>query len=482
MPPETKDPIVILREISADREIEFLDEFLNAYGAGNGEHAAKCAASAISSKLDRRAVDSMISLASNLAYAGNNTRSLSELLCKAVDCGFLSHAYNAANVIMDMAQSAGEYLKAEHYFTIAMKHGEDRAIQAAAHVNYCAIVRDGLVSGRPDWPRAEEIYEMAARMGLAKAMFNAGNVCSWLADAGDREYGARAAYWFRFAIDHLEAGKTILDWESTAALQAEVVDRCKLALSALNIDAQFDGAQLEVGIGYAKELASRGDAQARHNLGVGYSHRLERLSFKPSGSPGETWREVLAQLDWSFEGNVATELVPMPGGGKSLAPIKVDRLSAVMKDGSVLPLFVTHEACLPLFDGIDRVCAIASLLTAAHSGSFLLLSRKAIFVEQANRSHTPVFVWHNDRLTMQALWMGSTVDSILGHAEEGVDFLDERFGNWSCMIPIAVNVLDEGRIVAEDAVVSQPYIGVGAPWRMPFFDKAHLNTLGLCLA
>jgi hypothetical protein len=254
-----------------------------------------------------------------------------------------------------------------------------------------------------------------------------------------------------------------------------------VALSALHIDAQFDEAQLEVGIRWARKAADKGDLQALHNLAVGYTRRLDALATKPQRSPGAHWRSVLTQLDWRFENELSTHNVSITDdtGKKSLT--KVDRLFVHLRSGTTFPMFVTHEPCLPLHNGIDLLCIIARTLAGHHREGFFLLGRRGLFIEDNNRVFVPIYVFVNDQLTLQTLWTPGSPDLILEHAKEEVEFLDKRFGNGNCMIPIAVNALDEGFVVAQGDNTRRPWVGVGAPWRMPFVDESQLESLGIVI-
>lgn len=50
------------------------------------------------------------------------------------------------------------------------------------------------------------------------------------------------------------------------------------------------------------------------------------------------------------------------------------------------------------------------------------------------------------------------------------------------MISIAVNALDEGLIIAEDASPRMRYVEVGSGLRMPFVKEENLIDLGIVLA
>ncbi len=479
-PPDTDNPIVVLRSISLDKKLGFLTELLKAHDAGDVDRAAKCASTALSSEMESRTVNAMVALVSNLAHAKKRyPSSLKGLMCKASDAGFHEFAYNAANQVAKTAKSAKDFKEAERLFQIAMSFTDNPATQAAAHVNYCEIIRDGLISGVPDWQRAVKIYETAARMGLVKAMFNAGNVCSWLETKGHREYGARAAYWFNYALEHRAAKAPTLDMESAEELE-EVYEHCMGVLSGLHIDAQFDGADLEVGIGWAKELAQKGDPHGINNLGVGYIRRIAKMTAKPHKSPGANWRAVLSAIDWTFKGEVETETVFVPAELIEEGCTKVDRQVVVLDDDTI-SLFVTNEPCLPHAYGDELFSQIAMALIRMNLDRFFLVTRRSLFIESGNRSFSPIAVWQNGKFSRQSLWVNGSPKLLLQQANDGVDFLDPRFSNWSCMLPIAINALDEGFVVANNTSYRQTWVRVGDDWRMPFVDKAQLIKVGIAI-
>jgi hypothetical protein len=147
-----------------------------------------------------------------------------------------------------------------------------------------------------------------------------------------------------------------------------------------------------------------------------------------------------------------------------------------------IELFVVHDACLPAQDGLELLSAVAQVLSKIHPEGFFLLGRKALFIEQDDMAYTPVYVMQNGRVSPQALWMGCSPDEVIQRAKDGVDFLDQRFGNENCILPIAVNTLDEGYVVATDATLDLPWVGVGEPWRMPFLDRGQLSGNGIIFA
>ena len=186
-------------------------------------------------------------------------------------------------------------------------------------------------------------------------------------------------------------------------------------------------------------------------------------------------------MDWEFNDGIQPLSVRSPAGPEEGALTLVDSLTVKLADGTVIPLFAIHDPCLPEFGGLELLSGIAFVLADRHPAGYFLVSRKALFIQKGERSFTPIYVWYDGKFSRQALWMGGSPDQVLQNARAGVEFTDERFGNVNCMIPIAVNVLDEGYVVAEVAKPELPWVGVGEPWRMPFFDRSQLAKLRIAI-
>lgn len=481
-PPQTDNPIDLSDSLLDAPRHELLVEFLSAEEAGDIDLAAKYAARALAGpEMPRELVDAMVGRIHNRAVTENYfSPAVESLLCKAADKGLHVYAYTAANIVRDGAKGVQAYRRAERYYKLALNCTEDPARQAAAHVNYGRMVRDGLISGTPDLPAAIELFEAAARMGLVKGMFHAGESSSRLAQQGDRAYGARAIYWFQKAMETRDRNVRTLDYESKVELEGQVYENCMFELSALNIDSMYDGADVEEGIRWARKLAERGSARARRNLQIAYMRRLTDMTTKPAKSPGGNWKAVLSQMDWQFKGKLRTITVQVacPPFDED-EPMKVDALMVSLRTGNQIPLFVVHDACLPSQDGFKVLSAVAQVLQKDHPEGYFLLSRKALFTEQHGMSYSPIHVMLDGRISQQALLVGCLPDDVLQRAKDGVEFLDKRFGNDNCILPIAVNTLDEGYVVATDAVLDLPWVGVGEPWCMPFIDRDQLLEHGI---
>ncbi|WP_214286688.1 hypothetical protein, partial [Acinetobacter pittii] len=75
------------------------------------------------------------------------------LLLLAAEGGLSSCAYNVGLLILERAKTANDHALAHRYFTQAATNATDAATKASALVNSCEPIRDGLITGRPDWQR-----------------------------------------------------------------------------------------------------------------------------------------------------------------------------------------------------------------------------------------------------------------------------------------------------------------------------------------
>ena len=395
---------------------------------------------------------------------------------KAVDVGLPRFAYNAANRLMDEANDVPGYLAAARYFQIAMADDSDPKIKAAAHVNYCPIVRDGLITGKPDHKGAVEIYEVAAEMGLIKAMFNAGNVSRWLSNEDVLGYGERSRKWFQKAIDTYESGVPVLDMEPRDEL-AGVIEQAKCEVGALNIDRRFPGADLDRGIDIVFPLALRGNESALSYLDVGLYARLTSITAAPSTSPGLNWRTVLVAMGWKVSPSVRreTHLLRDASTTSNLLEIPVDQLDITLDSCGTFPLLVVHFPCLPMNGGIALLTYVANEAMTKYPQGVCIVGRRAIFAQRDRCIYTPMLVALPDAFALRSLWLGATPDLLIAQTRAGVDFDTPEFSCTHCMISISVNALDEGFSVAEDACKRQiPYMSVGDDWRTPYLSEQGL--------
>lgn len=108
-----------------------------------------------------------------------------------------------------------------------------------------------------------------------------------------------------------------------------------------------------------------------------------------------------------------------------------------------------------------------------------MLCRKAYFIENEGSIYTMIFAQLPGReLYLASLWDGATPDELVQQYKDGVQFGDPAFGEKNCMISIAVNALDEGLIIAQDASRYMRYVEVGSGLRMPFVRKRTCSTWG----
>lgn len=409
------------------------------------------------------------------------------MLRAAVDVGILECAYNVANHLAKRAKSPEDYKVAARYYQIAMKQTDDRSLQAAAHVNYCEIVRDGLITGKPDWPQAVVIYGKAGDLGLVRGMTNAGNVCAWIAnsdvsDAEAREYAALCVYWSERALAYVANGSPRLTMDDEVGLMRDT-STCRLNLAAMNIDDRFERADLERGIQYTLEVSSDEPTAARfRNIGV--SKRLQRLAVEPSKNPGENWRAVLRALGWSTSDVITQETFSAESRSKrgEADTMKFDCFQVRLTDGTSRPFLVGHDAMLPSRGGFDDIEAVAEKINKRHLGGYFMVPRKGYFVRIEDEIYTPVVVADPDGgLGLQSLYYDAMPEDLIAHLRADDDLETIGYSCQDCMISIAVNALDEGLVIAADAHPGVGYVDAGDGWCMPFVRQESLLAMGIVL-
>lgn len=314
-PPDADRPISLVRDrATIKKELMGLENVIDAFERNDLDATARAALAMFDAGLSFKILNSAVSAANFLSgQVKDHPESYGLLLQRATDHGLPLWAYNAGNFLMDHARGPADYERAERYFKIAMSYAERPDLQAAAYVNYCPIVRDGLVTGKRDWQASVEIYEVAANMGLIRAMVNAGNMSLNLAQEGVPGYAERAAKWYQHALDFADSGRPHLDMESVLDLKKDALLNAQLDLAGIHIDQLIDNADPEYGIRLAGELAFQSEKAQRY-YSIGLRGRLERLEADP-GSPAQNWRSVLTALDWTFDPRIEQHVLTLPGLG-----------------------------------------------------------------------------------------------------------------------------------------------------------------------
>ncbi|PMV89756.1 MULTISPECIES: hypothetical protein [unclassified Pseudomonas] len=128
------------------------------------EIAARAYGSGASLEVRREVIDTISMVA---VEKGEHGHWYESLLLLAAEGGLSHCAYDVGNLISQRASTLAEHVLAHRYYTQAAKNSTDPATKASALVNSCDPIRDGLLTGEPDWEKAVEIYEQAAELNLA---------------------------------------------------------------------------------------------------------------------------------------------------------------------------------------------------------------------------------------------------------------------------------------------------------------------------
>lgn len=391
------------------------------------------------------------------------------------------YGYSLANVLAGSSRIE-DRREAERIFLHLIESSTTPKAQAASLVNYAPLIRDGVLSGQKDWPAAVAIYERAAKMGMVLAMFNAANVSRWIADEGDRSYAQRAAYWFQYALDYVQAGRPTLDFNGEETMR-EVLSQCRKGLAALHIDNLIPGADVNTGIALLDGLAESGDETAAQFRQIGYRNRLSRLRARPQAVPAANWQSVFRAMGWQVDAKLFPPK-PLPG---------VDGLTATCFRVGVEPgkrtritVVVMNDPVLPMHRGDDVLDVAATVLGEQfRDEGMILLDAKAVFGENEGTVFVPCRV----QLPGGGLWlaalaphMTSPLPLLQQAREETYLGTDPRYGAGNAMLAIAYNALSEGMAPAEAlaATPTPPWVRVGT-WCMPFFSEDILPSLGIRL-
>ncbi|ORL54964.1 hypothetical protein B7H20_28770 [Pseudomonas aeruginosa] len=449
-------------------------EALRRLQAGDVESAAEVAARAYhngASLEDRRGV---IDLISQVAIE-NKTHGhwFESLLLLAAEGGLSSCAYNVGLLILERAKTANDHALAHRYFTQAATNATDAATKASALVNSCEPIRDGLITGRPDWQRAVEIYEQAAELNIAVGMFNAGNVSCWLKDKGQFAYAARAVKWFTHLINRVDTGGTFVDLGGDAEVH-QVYQMAKSRLAELHALNQVEVVDVDLILAAAK--AEPDSERAAWLLSRAYEFRLRRTAVQAKPAAWENWLSVLSLLGWELD----AEPVPMdlgPGSGDS-------RVLTFKRDqGAPLALAVVDLDEIENNGGVYRLVKLANNVKAVHPGPCLTIGAKGLFVQidkaDGHSSYT-VFVSTNSEgvISLIPIWPGATTDDVAKLVDvQGPKYAANNTDEGNT-IAILVNALGTGTPVDGKSFPEAIYVNVGGFFNSPVLTVEQARSLG----
>jgi len=433
--------------------------------AGNVESASEITARAYGSGASlevRREVIDTISMVA--VEKGEHGHWYESLLLLAAEGGLSHCAYNVGNLISQRASTPAEVALAHRYYTQAAKNSTDPATKASALVNSCDPIRDGLLTGTPDWEKAVEIYEQAAELNLAVGMFNAGNVSCWLKDKGQYAYAARAVKWFTRLIQAVDEGRPFVDIGGySEVLPAYRSAKSRLAeLHAMN---QVDVVDVDFILSAALDDPDPQRGAWLRNRG--YDHRLRSTPVRAKPAAWENWLSVLSIMGWELD-STPVELNLGPDTGDSRL------LSFKRASGAPLALAVVDLDELESNGGVYRLAELANDIQATHTGPCLAIGAKGLFVQvnaaDSYNSYSVLVSTDADKISFVPIWPGATPDAVAKLVEGDAQLYTEENADRGNTIPILINALGAGESLSGDSFPVAIYVNVGGFINSPVFS------------
>jgi tetratricopeptide (TPR) repeat protein len=409
--------------------------------------------------IDQIIYDVVIGTLANLASLRTKALpEITEMLCSAADAGYYQSAYNAANGLWEAAKTREDYKRAEHYFKIAINTIQDKSLKAASLVNYAELVRDGLITGKQDYPGAIAIYEQAADLGLVTGMFNAASVAMWEVSIGKKDLIEKAAYWFNRGIEMVDAKKSLPPMDHPETIKRAYAEAL-VQLADFHISEKIRGADVEFGLKLAQKIESANpDETAMKNwlLEVGLSKRITGLSHPAVMSASHSWHYLLENLGWKL--GPVVENTPHP---------LVDSFQVQHRQGTAT-LVIIKAMISPHLDysALDKLAA--SIMTAGSSHVFLV-SQYGMFRMNGNRVHCPLLTYTGTGKNLVTFNITCSPDELIATAHKGLPFMKDNNGVGNCAFPIALNMLNSGRSISEGLDLGSLYQVIGG-WCVPALD------------
>lgn len=188
-------------------------------------------------------------------------------------------------------------------------------------------------------------------------------------------------------------------------------------------------------------------------------------------------------LGWLIDAEISVERYEAPFARRARGRSRrVGLLHVELQRKAKFPLLVVHDHVFRRDSGLELVRSIAAQAQKNPSRRLLLALSEGLLRRVGGNAYTTILQLPGRELYLASLWYGATPDRLVQQCTDGVQFGDPEFGEDNCMISIAVNALDEGLIIAEDASPHMRYVEVGSGLRMPFVKEENLFDLGIVLA
>jgi hypothetical protein len=411
----------------------------------------------VDKQIDLELIDGVIGTLNNLALAnGGMGKAMLGLYCHAVDMGFYSYAYNAANGLLGAAKSPADYRKAESYFKICIATETDPSTKAAALVNYCPIVRDGLITGERDLEGALTIYRQAANLGLLTAMFNFANVCSWQVSNHEIQHVDEGANWLRKLLKIIADGDELLCMDDPDNIGA-MHEHALYLLARFNIDGVLCQSSYAEGVSLLKRsiaLSARDLQRKRWNLECAYAHKLMGLGAS-QGIGINPWYNVLCAIDWKPSRperaeSVGAEIMWVGGEPTPIAFVVMD------------DLFYPDQ----LYKGLNH---LDNFMQQQGNHQYFVASSHALHKSFSDREITPLIIMSSGARYLAGINLEETPQTQLLACLRGREFADPINRLTTGLIPLTVNVLGQKLEMNCEILPNSQVLLLDKEWKLPFY-------------
>jgi hypothetical protein len=405
--------------------------------------------------VNRVIAEIVISTLMNVAsITHSNSSEVNEMTARAADLGIYMAAYNAATGFLQSGRTLANFQRAEKYFQMAIAEAKTPNEKAACYVNYCPIIRDGLITGKPDHAAAIEIYEKAADLGLLIGMFNAANVAFWGYRKGDKSNANRSAKWLKKVIDAVDNGLPRLAMDGS--LQTDgLYNSALIQLAEYHIQGDVENADHEYGLALLKlhdpnedKTQDIVDWLTDAALGV----RISKLDKPEVTSPGNSWGYILSAMGWNIG----------PVSRHPALPLELFKLDDINSD---VFFAVVHAQFSP--EGhAESIAMIQDELAKSGVKRFFLVPEHAIFKESSGDVFTPLLYNNEGKRFVVSLGLRTSAQQLMKNIQNKVSFTDRKYSSRSCAISIGVNQLNGGVACKDGFNFYSPWAGVQG-WCMP---------------
>lgn len=387
----------------------------------------------------------------NNDYTGH-VLAMAELLA---GCGMADVAYNAASSLRLKAKTKADFKESERLFLMALKVATDPALRAAILVNYGEIVREGHVTGVPDYKKAIEIYAEAGELGQITGMYNAATVSSWLM-VNDKAFAAIAEHWLHRLLDRIEGNGALLETDNHGNLDS-MIDTAKAMMAQLHVEERVANPDMNYAIRLSLSVKNKG-AKTHWIIDRAYMKKVSSLSRPKQKGGAHNWAYVLGAMDWTILGvhqvneHYGMLGVALPDANKPHIDMIVLN-SRIFKDtdGNV------HPDCIELISELKKV----------HTLPFMLATNAAFFNTVDDCVYTPILVVNESGTWPISISAAVTPEILQNLVSHQIPFINDITYSHSCFISIAINNLALGRSIKENFILGEEWAMDESRWKVP---------------